>query len=133
MLQGVDAITRMIVRYGIFEDIYLNRSSITTAEAHLLQSMTRLYTSILVFLGRAIQYYNTATFTRMAKSVPQFTDATVDLLLSQVCLDEKDVVHNAHLVGAERQTAMANIIQSINQSQFGIFAAQCAISDPSTS
>lgn len=89
MLQGVDAIAKMITRYGIFEGIYLVSQVLTPAETQLAQSLTRLYASILVFLGKALHYYSNNTAIRLAKSAVSFSDNDIDNLLEAVYAEHR--------------------------------------------
>lgn len=111
MLQGVDAIAKMITRYAIFEGIYLASHVLTPAETQLAQSLTKLYASILVFLGKALHYYSKNTAMRLAKSAVSFSDNNIDDLLSEVYTAEKFVSQDAHLVDADRHQAMASIMK----------------------
>ncbi|KAJ5370546.1 uncharacterized protein N7496_006638 [Penicillium cataractarum] len=124
MLQGVDTIAKMITRYAIFEGIYLVSQILTPAENQLAQSLTRLYASILVFLGKALHYYSKNTAMRLAKSAVSFSDNNIDDLLKEVYAAENFVSQDAQLVDADRQQAMASIIKhtesiaiNINQNQ----------------
>lgn len=111
MLQGVDAIAKMITRYAIFEGIYLESHVLTPAETQLAESLTKLYASILVFLGKALHYYSKSTAMRFAKSAVSFSENSVDDFLSEVYEAEKFVSQDAHLVDADRQQAMVHIIK----------------------
>lgn len=111
MLQGVDAIANTITRYAIFEGIYLESHPLTPAETQLAESLTKLYASILVFLGKALHYYSKSTAMPFAKSAVSFSENSVGDFLSEVFAAEKFVSQDAHLVDADRQQAMVHIIK----------------------
>ncbi|KAL3471968.1 hypothetical protein BJX99DRAFT_262791 [Aspergillus californicus] len=116
MIQGVDAIAKMITRYAVFETIYLGvRSAPTAADEQLRSSLTRLYAAVLTFLGKALHYYNQNTALRVTKGMVSFSDSHVDDLLSHVYAEEKFVNQDAHIVDADRQRALADIVQQMGK------------------
>ena len=60
MAGGLEYVSSLIVRYAIFETLYLRDASV--ARQYLSDAIVRLYAAVLTYLSKARQYYaqNTA-------------------------------------------------------------------------
>lgn len=63
MAEGVEATSNLIARYAIVENLYLQERS--DGRAQLRDSVTKLYTAILLYLSRAYQYYQQSTGSKL--------------------------------------------------------------------
>ena len=61
MIEGLETVSRTIAGYAIFEALYLSEPSRVKDDQE--EAITRLYASILVYLGSASQYYGHRTGT----------------------------------------------------------------------
>lgn len=63
MAGGLEYVSSLIVRYAIFETLYLRDASV--ARQYLSDAIIRLYAAVLTYLSKARQYYaqNTAGIT----------------------------------------------------------------------
>lgn len=57
MVEGLETISRLITRYAIFEDLYMQRDSTTRND--LEGALIGLYAHILIFLAKAKRYFQT--------------------------------------------------------------------------
>ncbi|KAJ0299460.1 hypothetical protein Brms1b_013115 [Colletotrichum noveboracense] len=67
MADGLENTARMLVRYRVFESLYL-RGSGSETELKLKEALTLLYAEILVFLSNAINFYREKSIVRVLKS-----------------------------------------------------------------
>lgn len=67
MLEGLEKVSSVIVRYAMVEDMYLRRSS-SPLEGQLSNAPIRFYTSILVFLAKPRKYFSRNTGGRIVRS-----------------------------------------------------------------
>jgi hypothetical protein len=121
VFEGIEMITNIIARYGIFEELYLQETS--KASDLLGQSIIKLYASVLTYLAQVKRYYaqNTASMSRIIyprpsrtsldanfwyigrimNSVLQITDHDVEKLTEDI-RGEQDVIDDlARMVDAE--------------------------------
>lgn len=63
MVESMELVARLVTRYAIFEELYLQEPSKTTAL--LAQALVKLYAQILTFLAKAVKY-----FTQGSTSMP---------------------------------------------------------------
>jgi hypothetical protein len=54
-MEDMAAITEMICRYAVFEDVYIQ--SVITSDDELKRCLVRLYAAILVYLSNARKYF----------------------------------------------------------------------------
>ncbi|KIM99246.1 hypothetical protein OIDMADRAFT_65994, partial [Oidiodendron maius Zn] len=66
MLEGLEYVSNLIARYAIVEELYLSQSSVAIHQ--LSNSIVKLYSSILIFLGKAHGFFDDNTAKRLAKS-----------------------------------------------------------------
>jgi hypothetical protein len=59
MIEGLELVSRHVARYALVEELYLQGTSVETD--HLADLITRVYTSILVYLVKARRYYDRGT------------------------------------------------------------------------
>jgi len=59
MIEGLELVSRHVARYALVEDLYLQGTSVE--KDHLADLITRVYTSILVYLVKARRYYERGT------------------------------------------------------------------------
>jgi hypothetical protein len=59
MIEGVELVSRLVARYALVEELYLQGTSVEKDQ--LADSITRLYTTILVYLSKARRYYDRRT------------------------------------------------------------------------
>ena len=62
MIETLETVSRLITRYAMFEELYLQRASSVRAE--LLEALTILYTEILTVLANANKYFRTSTLSK---------------------------------------------------------------------
>ncbi|KAF9871950.1 hypothetical protein CkaCkLH20_10582 [Colletotrichum karsti] len=97
MADDLENISRMLVRYRVFEGLYL-RGSQSEAELKLEDALTRLYAEILSHLAAAVQFYDERSVTRILKSPFRTVDDTRAKALVE---REKEVDAFASLSDAE--------------------------------
>ena len=121
MIEGVEAVSNMIARYIIFEDVYFRQP--TSASDRLQQAMVVLYASILSFLAKAHKYFGLRSARRWMKSLVQSPVVEIEDALSGVEKKQLEVDRTAHLVGMEiLQNTSSNVV-NLN-STTGNFASQ---------
>jgi hypothetical protein len=59
MIDGLELVSRHVARYALVEELYLQGTSVE--KDHLADLITRVYTSILVYLVKARRYYDRGT------------------------------------------------------------------------
>lgn len=59
MAGGLEYVSSLIVRYAIFETLYLRDASV--ARQYLSDAIIRLYAAVLTYLSKARQYYAQTT------------------------------------------------------------------------
>ena len=59
MAEGLEMVSNLIVRYRIWEELYLTKTS--TMNAQFTRALLKLYKAILGFLGGAGKYYKQST------------------------------------------------------------------------
>jgi len=59
MIDGLELVSRHVARYALVEELYLQGTSVE--QDHLAELITRVYTSILVYLVKARRYYDRGT------------------------------------------------------------------------
>jgi hypothetical protein len=59
MIEGLELVSSLVTRYSIIEGLYLQGTSVEKEQ--LADSITRLYTAILVYLSKARRYYDRRT------------------------------------------------------------------------
>ena len=58
MVESLELISRLITRYAIFEELYIQRAS--TLRGELLKALVILYAKILTVLADATKYFRTS-------------------------------------------------------------------------
>ena len=59
MVENLEAISHLITRYAILEELYIQRDS--SARNQLEDMVIRLYAEILIFLAKARNYFQSST------------------------------------------------------------------------
>lgn len=59
MIEGLEFVSSLVARYAMIEGVYLQGTSVEREQ--LVDSITRLYTAILVYLSKARRYYDRRT------------------------------------------------------------------------
>ena len=101
MLEGLEYVSNLIARYAIVEELYLSQSSVAIHQ--LSSSIVKLYSSILIFLGKAHGFFDDNTAKRLAKSFIKLTDQAFEDLVKDTNRCQEDVDRDARLVDSERQ------------------------------
>ena len=116
MIEGLEVVTSLLPRYAIFEDLYLrNRSQ---ASECLNNSLTMLYSAILIFLARSIHFFGKSTMRRVVSSVSTLTDSNLDTMMRDIRALQSGVDRDARLVDAERQQTILNGVELLSSSSF---------------
>ena len=106
-------IARMISRYTIFEDVYLHRASKATQELH--EALVRLYTTILLYLSKAKQYFDQNSAKRMLKAV--VSQEEFQKLATSMEFEEKNVDRYASLVEADCHNSITETLVDLSVDQ----------------
>lgn len=112
MIAGLECVANLIVRYSIFEAIYL-RYSATAATNQVKHSLLKLYAAVLMFLGKAHHYYDQNSAKRIANSLIRFTDVSIDELMHDVRDRQNEVERDARLVDAENQHKISHDLNTV--------------------
>ena len=89
MVQGIEVVTNAISRAAILEGLYADARSQAAQEVE--QALTKLYVAILRFLCYARRFYCRDTVRRIASSLAQTTQETVDGYLAKVSTAKADL------------------------------------------
>ena len=109
-LEGLETLSRLISRYAIFEELYLQQASMP--RTHLEAILIDMYAEVLKYLAKARQYFETATAVRMLKSATQPHE---DVQMRTILSIEGKISSLANLVDAERQLdASQHIANALN-------------------
>lgn len=109
-------IARMIGRYTIFQNIYLQRTSVASKE--LKEALIRLYAARILYLSKAKSFFEQTSVKRMLKSAVLSQDEFANLSQS-IMNEEHNVDRYAALVDAENRTNISAALEalSINQNE----------------
>lgn len=94
----LESVSLLITRHAAFEALYLQKGSSIRAE--LQRGLTGLYTQILTFLARGIQYFSQPTAIRLVKSVFQ-TSQNEDI--DEIAKTDQAVIKLAQIVDSQVQ------------------------------
>ncbi|KAI9655980.1 MAG: hypothetical protein M1821_005041 [Bathelium mastoideum] len=108
-LLGVETVSRLITRYAILEELYLQRPYNGRAELESL--LVDLYKEVLIFLAKARKYFRTPTRVRLLKSAFQSTE---DGQLRNIDASEARVLRFIKLVDTELQLGIAKEVNSVH-------------------
>ena len=114
VVEGAEVIARMISRYAIFEDIYLHRASKATQE--LQDALVRLYTTILLYLSKAKDFFEQNSAKRMLKAIV-VSQEEFQKLGESMNLEESMVDRCAGLVDAETRNSVTETLGSLSIDQ----------------
>ena len=111
--EGVEAVSRLIARYAIFEAAYLHSNSHTPSvtQERLSEALVVLYSAILRYLAKAGRYYNQSTAERLAKSIIRPAD-TVQRHFELILKEEMAVHKLADIMHAEMISALTKNVNS---------------------
>ncbi|KAI4250807.1 MAG: hypothetical protein LQ352_005234 [Teloschistes flavicans] len=98
MAEGLEKISGYITRCHLYEHFFLAAPS--AAQPELESTLLRLYTSILLYLARARQYYAKSTLRRLGASIVMTSDS-VDIRLAKVKTEHDEVERCTHLINTE--------------------------------
>ncbi|KAI9708535.1 MAG: hypothetical protein M1820_003997 [Bogoriella megaspora] len=124
MTEGLEQISRLVAHYGIFESIYLQKS--TKVKEPLEGALVRLYTAILTYLLQAARYYDKSTISRIAKSVVGTPEGIVGVLLKKVHVEESYVAQLAKLADTETVLRVEELVDA-QSSRSQNFLAQISL------
>ncbi|KAI4715649.1 hypothetical protein E4T48_08189 [Aureobasidium sp. EXF-10727] len=82
MAEGIDLVSALITRYAVVESLYLLEDS--SLKGQLTDSITKLYTAILRYLGIANAYYNKSTARRVGESAFKSARTLVEEPIAEV-------------------------------------------------
>ena len=72
LIESLEAVSHLITRYAIFEELYLQRES--AARNELEDMVVRLYAEVLTFLAKAKKYLqSSATSKKPTRTIHRFT------------------------------------------------------------
>ncbi|MCJ1313661.1 hypothetical protein MMC25_007340 [Agyrium rufum] len=106
MLEGMAAVSDLTAHYRMIESRYLQTQTVTESREALNNALTKLYASILTFLGRACRYYKQDKVERLTKSIFSGAPAAIDELFKRMSLQQDDIGRRLDLV--ERDDSVAN-------------------------
>lgn len=66
MISGVEYVSSVLARCGVFEQLYLQQSSDLSQTVQ--DSLVKLYIAVLIYLSRARQYYERSTIGKLRDS-----------------------------------------------------------------
>ena len=114
MIEGLETVISMLPRYAIVEDLYLRSSS--NASECLKNSLTTMYSAILMFLAKNVHYFGKSTMKRVASSMITVTDSSLDAMMENIRTLQSTVDRDAQLVDAERQQAILRRVDVLSSS-----------------
>ncbi|KIM73983.1 hypothetical protein PILCRDRAFT_715467 [Piloderma croceum F 1598] len=114
LVDGVELISRLIDRYIIFENLYLQHAS--AGAASLRDALTSLYAAILKYLSQTKAYFNQNTISRIINSAVVSKD-DFKILLEDIGLQQMHVDRCANLVDAEYRNAESALLTKIASDQ----------------
>ncbi|KAI4100788.1 MAG: hypothetical protein L6R37_005236 [Teloschistes peruensis] len=98
MTENLEKISGYIARCHLYEQLFLAKPS--AAQPELKSALLRLYTTILLYVARARQYYAQSTLRRLGASVVRTSDS-IDDCLSKITTEQGDVQRCTYLVSTE--------------------------------
>ena len=110
VVEGVEAITRIISRYAIFEDLYLRNSSQPTE--NLKKALTGLYTAILLYLYKAKAFFQQSTPKCMLKGI-FIAEEEFQELSKKISVEESEVDRCAVIVQTENHNSMSTALDAL--------------------
>ncbi|KAL8720548.1 MAG: hypothetical protein Q9181_007895, partial [Wetmoreana brouardii] len=105
MAEGLETVSSQITRCHLYEQLHLSRPSSARSDMEL--ALLRLYTAILIYLGRARHYYAQSTLRRLGTSVIRSFEP-IDVCLAKIAAERDEVERCSYLIDAE-------LSQSTNQ------------------
>ena len=114
VVEGAEVIARMISRYAIFEDVYLQHASNATKE--LQHALIRLYSAILIYLSKAKQFFDQNSAKRMLKSTVVSQDK-FQKLIRAMDVEEANVDRYASLVDAAARNGTTDTLRNLSLEQ----------------
>lgn len=114
VVEGAEKIARMISRYAIFEEIYLQRTS--RARGELQDTLVRLYATILLYLSKAKAFFGQNSAKRMLEAVI-VSQEEFNNLGASMDAEEKMVDRCASLVDAETRNNITEALGSLSITQ----------------
>lgn len=120
MIEGVEIVTNIISRYGIFERVYFKEP--TAASSRLREAVVVLYSSILAFLGKTYRYFGQNTVKRWAKTLFHSPMSDIEDALAKVEKKELEVDRTAQLISMEILQRTSLKAKSLNTETDNIIA-----------
>ncbi|KAH8689133.1 hypothetical protein BGW36DRAFT_466680 [Talaromyces proteolyticus] len=113
MAEGVELVANLIVRYSIYEVLYLNKDS--TIGKSLKAAITKVYANILTYLLKAKRYYRQSAMKRFTLSVIETGGDTILGLIKNIfdadqCV--KDFINVIQVEGTEDLRQAVNEVHS---------------------
>ncbi|KAL8638503.1 MAG: hypothetical protein Q9228_004347 [Teloschistes exilis] len=125
MTEGLEKMSGYITRCRLYEQLFLAKPS--AAQPELESALLRLYTTILLYLARARQYYAQSTLRRLGASVVRTSDS-IDDCLSKVTTEHGDVQRCTYLVGTELSQDTGRKVAEIQSSVSSLSGDLAALS-----
>jgi hypothetical protein len=107
MLEGLEVVFNLILRYEVVEQLYLRRKS--GLEQKLKEAIEKLYTCILEYLLEAHRYFTQKTLVRITKSVFQLEETT-NAFVANIKRHSNEVDAHVRLVSGEIMIDTENIV-----------------------
>lgn len=111
VVEGAEAIARMIGRYAIFEDIYLRQTS--KASMELESALIRLYSTILSYQSKAKSFFDQSSPKRILRSA-FVTEDEFESLATKMELEQSNVDRCAAILDAENQNKISNSLEVLS-------------------
>ncbi|KAK4692274.1 hypothetical protein P7C71_g4894, partial [Lecanoromycetidae sp. Uapishka_2] len=124
VVEGAEAIARMISRYAIFEKVYLQRTS--EAAQSLQNALVRLYTTILLYLSKAKEFFEHNPAKRLLKAVI-VSQEEFETLSKQMESKEAEVDRYAGLVDAEHRNSITKGLGNLSIDQENKYSEVLAV------
>ncbi|KAL8789942.1 MAG: hypothetical protein Q9195_006603 [Heterodermia aff. obscurata] len=107
-IESLETISRLITRYAIFEQLYLQR--VSAARGQLLEALALLYAEILTVLANATKYFGTSTLVRTVKSLAL---SPSDSYSREIAAKESTISDLARLFDAEMAQVTDQNVEAI--------------------
>ncbi|KAF4630251.1 hypothetical protein G7Y89_g7884 [Cudoniella acicularis] len=120
MIDGVEHVSNLIVRYTILEALYLPPLEIpvqlqSSPRSQLEASIIKLFAAILIYLAKARGYYDQNTAKRMASAIINLTESTIELSLKKIETALADVDACVRMMDAQHNKSTASNVDKLGE------------------
>ena len=114
VVEGAESIARMLVRYAVFEQIYLRRTS--KASTELENALVQLYSTILMYQSKAKHFFDENTAKRILRSA-FVTEDEMGRLAKKMDVEESIVDRCAAALNTENQASINDSLEALSIGQ----------------